>query len=372
MRHMAHSLRQTMPLKRDSHRRPTKLRAGKIDWISVEATCLLGFCLLVSVVMLISVGDPVAASRRSTDPAIGVREIVSFSTNRPEVAIRYSDRCLIWNPHTDRARSIWLPASEHRITALAGSPVEPRILIGRADGWLTLIDLPSQTPLWEGIASEGTPTHAIFSPDGATTAIATNTGQLVLLDTKTGNPRWKFSSGDTPLMTACFSAEGDRIFTVSAGSKLIAVDARTGQLADVLVDCLVRPSTLDVSRDGRYLAVGTFDGQILLWDLIAKQESYRAEHSSTAILAIHLDPRGEELIYSTTSGTVGAVTLDDGHQRTWIGEHHESVPSIVIQEDGLVSGSFDGEIRTWSRSTAGTFTNGTPFASSETLAPQAL
>ena len=372
MRHIFAHSRQTATLKRNSDRIPSKPRSGKVDWISVEATCLLGFCLLVFVVMLIGMGEPSAAGRRSTDPDIGVREIVSLSAGQPEVAIRYIDRCLIWNHQTDQARSIWLPASEHHITALAGSSVAPEIFIGRADGWLTLIDLPSQVPLWKNVDIGDGPTHSIFSPDGATIAVTTNAGRLILLDAKTGALRWEFNCGDSPLMTACFSNTGDRIFTVSTGSKLIAVDTRSGQLDEVLSDDVTRPSSFSVSDDGRYLAIGTFGGRVILRDLIADKECYNAEHSSTAILAVHHDPRSEELIYSATSGIVGAIALDEGHQRTWIGKHSEAVPSIVIQDDALITGSFDGEIRTRSRSPAGRFTNGTTFASSQTLAPQAL
>lgn len=372
MRNFVAQSRQTAPLKRISPSRPSQPRSGKIDWLSVEATCLLGFCLLVFVAMLIGVGEPTAAARRLTDPSVGVREIVSLSAGRPEVAIRYIDRCLIWNPQTDDARSIWLPASEHHIAALDGSPRAPEIFIGRADGWLTLIDIPSQVPLWDGVNIQDAPTHAVFSPDGATIAVATNTGRLILLDAKTGALRWEFNCGDSPLMTACFSSDGDRIFTVSSGSKLIAVDTRSGQLAEVLSEDIVRPSSLAVSDDGRLLAIGTFAGRVILWDLIAQRACYNAEHSSTAILAVHLDPHSEELIYSTTSGTIGALSLDEGHPRIWIGDHAEAVPSIVIQDEALITGSFDGEIRTWSRPPAGPFGSGAGFSSSQALAPQTL
>ena len=372
MRNIFAQSRRTAPPKWNAHGCPSKPRSGKIDWISVEATCLLGFCLLVLVAMLIGVGEPTATARRSTDPSIGVREIVSLSAGRSEVAIRYIDRCLIWNPQTDDASSIWLPASEHHIAALAGSSRAPEIFIGRADGWLTLIDISSQVPLWEGVDIDDAPTHAIFSPDGTTIAVATNAGRLILLDAKTGALRWEFNCGDSPLMTACFSSEGDRIFTVSDGSKLIAVDTRSGQLDEVLSDDITRPSSLAASDDGRTLAIGTFGGRVILWDLIAERECYNAEHSSTAILAVHLDPQSEKLIYSTTSGTIGALSLDGGHRRIWIGDHAEAVPSIVIQDEALITGSFDGEIRTWSRPPAGPFGSGADFTSSQTLAPQTL
>lgn len=89
----------------------------------------------------------------------------------------------------------------------------------------------------------------------------------------------------------------------------------------------VRLSTIALSRDGVYMAGGTPDGRILLWEVRPKE--------SLASVEEKLTPRPQ-----VSSGTL-LVTVD---------AHYRSISALAFSDDGaaLVSGSEDAGVSVWS------------------------
>lgn len=128
-----------------------------------------------------------------------------------------------------------------------------------------------------------------------------------------------------------------------------------GPLAD-------RVLALDISSDGRYLAVGggvpSQAGQLQVWDLasgelIAEPESSHAD----SVMAVRFSHDGATLATGGADRMIHLWRVDEGHlERTATLEGHtHHVTSLAWQPDGrqLASGSADASVKLWDPATRG-------------------
>lgn len=279
------------------------------------------------------------------------------------------------------------------------------------------------------------------SPDGELLAVGSGHEEILLWDTANGRERGRITVPEGEfLLCIGWTGDGRLIVTVSASGQVRLWSARTALPAGTLEGrfaaesaavspqgdlvargersrvCLVRttdnqvqcelrgasrPACLAFSPDGRLVAAGTLDGQLVVWDRGGKVR-FQQEWPGAFVAALAFVPANGHLavglhpapgstapsaqhivVFDVTSGRAtqtlaghvggtrcvafaadgrllasggedGLVRLWDttsGRERVALEWHLDAVGSVVFTPDGmtLASGSFDGTVKLWPR-----------------------
>ncbi|HEY7315458.1 MAG TPA: sigma-70 family RNA polymerase sigma factor [Gemmataceae bacterium] len=233
------------------------------------------------------------------------------------------------------------------------------------------------------------------SPDGKLLAVTKKGSEtlLHLLDAESGKEIRQLSHSATVGRVA-FSPDGKRL-AVAGGKigqpKRIAVcDLGSGEEVGSLAGHTDAVFALTFSPDGKRLASGGYDKSIRIWDLASKKEVHPAHHLRTpvylltfsrdgktlisrgaenhvrvwdvatwrerlltdgpgwAIASVAYSPDGK-LVATASSNTIWLWSTSTGKLSRTLQGHEGTVSAIRFLPDGksLISGSYDGLIRTW-------------------------
>ncbi len=146
--------------------------------------------------------------------------------------------------------------------------------------------------------------------------------------------------------------------TVSPGGEAVYGDAdktiRSRQLPEGILGQTLRVWAqtvlcVDCSPDGKYLASGTDDGAIQLWDLAAGRRIKTLTGHRRPVGAVAFSPDGQWLASAASDSTVGLYDIPQGLRRQTLRGHGAAVDAVAWSPDGrrLFSGGADETIRTW-------------------------
>ncbi|MFM7073231.1 MAG: protein kinase domain-containing protein, partial [Planctomycetota bacterium] len=109
--------------------------------------------------------------------------------------------------------------------------------------------------------------------------------------------------------------------------------------------------TLDVSRDGRRIAVGGWGGEVLVWELNANTPPVRIVTGAAEVFAVAFSPDGSQLAVGSSAKPQYVSLWDprDGRRLGGLAGHSDSVLSVRFSRDGsrLLTGSYDNTARLW-------------------------
>ncbi|MFI9486166.1 TIR domain-containing protein [Promicromonospora sp. NPDC052451] len=119
-------------------------------------------------------------------------------------------------------------------------------------------------------------------------------------------------------------------------------------------------TSVEISRDGRLVAAGSFDRTVSVWRVPAPATTRTLvppAHDPVRVLAGHtatvydvaFDPAGDYIYTAGSDCTVKAWSLTDGAERWSSRTHEKTVYSIAAAPDGtrLATGSFDDTVGLW-------------------------
>jgi WD40 repeat protein len=214
-----------------------------------------------------------------------LREASGHTANTTTVAYS-SDGKSLFTGSIDGVVVQWDTATGQPVhTLLAAEPPFFRSFNIAADGKLLLVDSRIYAPkLLDMTTGEELPfalkpghharspltpffSNVAFSPDGKTVAIL-DPWLLCLFDRKTGTETGYLAAPDDGghLGTPTFSTDG-KLIAVSAGRQLLLVNASTYKIKNTLRNAPVSVTTVAFSPDGRRIAAGGGDGDVILWDV---------------------------------------------------------------------------------------------------------
>lgn len=152
------------------------------------------------------------------------------------------------------------------INALAISPDGKILVAGGEDKIITFWDIAARAPIGAPIAAPDIVQTVAFSPDGALLAVGVQGNPILLFDAGTRQALGTFFDSQTAIVTG-FSADGK---ILASGDELWDVASRQPIRAHLTYDTpsgTTLPRSSSISPDAKWLAQGTYEASVILWDL---------------------------------------------------------------------------------------------------------
>ena len=258
-----------------------------------------------------------------------------------------------------------------------------RLLIRTLEGAVGVWDAASGFPLFEPLALDG---DCCFSVDGKLVVLGGSDGLVRLIDSETGDVS-RLGTRHNSRISLSVSPGGQHIVTSAFADSLKVWDLSTGELAwttenpgsylatafhpngDIVAACNAMNSDWDVgqidvwnwrtgkrpvealdcegqiyagalefSPDGRFIAAGTVDGLLLIWEVSTGKQLYRTKQHSGKIWTVSFSADSKRLLTCSGDGTVKVFDLPPVHDPipVWLPELAELVAKRRINESGAV------------------------------------
>ena len=108
-------------------------------------------------------------------------------------------------------------------------------------------------------------------------------------------------------------------------------------------------SSVAVSPDGMYIAVGAENGLIIIWDSESAEEIHRLEQHEDEVVTLEFSPDNSLLAAGSGDGTITVWDVASGELLQTLEGHERDVRAVAFHPDGtqLASGSVDSLVIVW-------------------------
>ena len=265
----------------------------------------------------------------------------------------YQNTIPVWDAQSGQLiRS--LESSPVQEVAVAFSPDGKQIATGGFAGSIRLWDSetgqllrtigPLSSPIWE----------LAFSPDGARLASASfnrssAASGMHLWNTSNGDLLWDYKNDDKPLLVLSvdYSPDGKTLAYGTFDSVLI-LDAEQGTLIKVW-SIPNHVGDLAFSADGRFLATGSDDHRIRLWETGSYELRSVLEEHRHYVNGVAFSPDGKLLVSGSHDQRIGIWDVGSGQLLKMMDGHENAVLRVAVNPAGtlIASISWDGTVRLW-------------------------
>ncbi len=218
------------------------------------------------------------------------------------------------------------------------------IVLGGADGIVRLID--SETGESSALGTRHNSAVSLsVSPAGKYVLTSAFADVLRVWDVSTGELAWATENPGSYLATA-FHPDGDIVASCNAMNgdwdigQIDLWNWRTGKRPVEALECegQIYGGGLEFSPDGRFLAAGTVDGVLLIWEVSTGKRLFRAQQHSERIWTVGFSSDSKRLLSCSGDGTVKIFDFPPVHDEIpeWLPELAELVAKRRINDSGAV------------------------------------
>jgi uncharacterized protein with WD repeat len=149
--------------------------------------------------------------------------------------------------------------------------------------------------------------------------------------------------------SVCWSSDGKYLASGSADNTIIIWDAKSGQKLKTLEGHIFDVKSVSWSPSGKYLASGSLDKTIRLWDLFEDKKYSKWKNMPTNVYSSELSPDGKYLARSSLNNYVIIKDAKSGEILKTLEGHFSIVSSVSWSPNGkyLVSSSYDKIVKIW-------------------------
>ncbi|CAG5084520.1 Oidioi.mRNA.OKI2018_I69.PAR.g10661.t1.cds [Oikopleura dioica] len=159
------------------------------------------------------------------------------------------------------------------------------------------------------------------------------------------------------LLTSCDYSNNSRYYAVTQDIKNEAIiyDARTDNKFDT-IQLDSTPTCLEFSPNSQRIAIGTLQGEVMIWDVKARKFTLKFHEHSNAVSSICFDKDERMLVSGSWDKSIRMMDVSTGNYRRkgtlreqFAIAHHGSVASVRIYSRGqhMVSGGYDKRVMLW-------------------------
>jgi WD40 repeat protein len=191
-----------------------------------------------------------------------------------------------------------------------------------------------------------------FSRDGRWLASASRDNSVKLWDveSRSSQPVWTVHHYSYSANAVVFSPDGRQLFSSGSEAMICAWAVATGLAATAPLEGhtgWIR--TLATSVDGLWMASGSGDSTVIVWDAISRKPERRLFGHRTGVMALAFSPDQRSLASGGYDGTIRLFDLKTAQQISLLRGHGATVKRLSFSPDGqlLASQSEDGLVKLW-------------------------
>jgi WD40 repeat protein len=159
-------------------------------------------------------------------------------------------------------------------------------------------------------------------------------------------PSQIIDTGVTPIMANSFSPDGKYLALGSMDGTVILWDVIQREQVAALNGHKWAVLSVAFSPDGKYLASGSMDDTVILWDVIQRKQVAILTGHTSWVCSVSFSPDGKYIASGSDDNTVIIWDAVEKKQVAQLDGHTSRVSSVAFSSDGkwLASGSEDGTV----------------------------
>jgi len=319
--------------------------------IGVELAIVLLVLMALGASLVAGAAPRSAAASQQASKSRPIRGVAVAGADERHVVVLTDACCFVRDLDRSETYPLWMRVESERATAVAGSSADHHVLICRDHRRMDLFNAESGESVWRTTLPRGDGLAAAFSPDGSMIAVATDQREVLIVESQSARVV-RTIKAEEPVHSVCFTPCGRRL--------VVPVTRREIGVWDLDRGCeIVRfpipdgaATSLAMHPSGDSIAVATYEGLSLLMSLTDGQVKRKWSVSILPVLDVAFRPDGQEIFTASCDGEVCVFSPEHDAAIRQFTAHQDAVRRIAFTGERLVTGGYDGIVRSWDPSTA--------------------
>ncbi len=261
----------------------------------------------------------------------------------------YDSTARLWDSRRQEARSL---SHNDRIEALNFTSDGQHLVTGSGAGDITLWSVAEGTVEATAETNAGRVASLAVDEANQTVVASTDLGALQvwsIADAGGLRSLWTLAGRGARVNAIAFHPTNNAILVSGNQDGLIHVwDVERKRIVRTLDDSADQITSLAVSHDGRYVASGSYDQKVRIWDLTSGDLRQVLVGHDLAVSGVAFSPDSRLLASSSYDESIKTWAWADRKNLCTLTGHAGFVYSVAfVNNSTLVSGGYDGTVRTW-------------------------